>query len=147
MLILTQAQLDAVSQHAVETYPQECCGIFLGEFSGDDWRVTSVMRAGNLVTKSKEDRYQLDPMDRFRAEQEAKRAGVAIVGFYHSHPDHDVYFSKTDLENSEEYLLGEPWLPPTYAYLVISLHQGKPRDQGAFVVVEGKSHPLELRIQ
>jgi proteasome lid subunit RPN8/RPN11 len=140
-------QLEEVERHAEEAYPRECCGCLLGTREGDRWLVQRVVRTRNLLESSREDRYQMDPADRFRAEELARKSGEAVVGFYHSHPDHEVYFSQTDLQSSEEFLLGEPWLPPTYAYLVMSVIEGKRRQQGAFVVKDGKSHPLELRIE
>lgn len=102
------------------------------------------MPAGNLAQEGIRDRYQLDPRDRFRAETWARQNNCAVVGFYHSHPDHDVYFSKTDLENSEEFLMGQPWLDPTYAYLVVSVREGKPVSRGAFRIREGAAERIEV---
>ena len=62
-----------------------------------------------------------------------------MVGFYHSHPDHDAYFSQTDLEHSEEYAWGEPWLPPSYSYVVTSIRDGTHSHWKAFIVREGAS--------
>ena len=38
-----------------------------------------------------------------------------LIGIYHSHPDCDAYFSKTDLKNSC------PW----YSFVVLSIKNGK----------------------
>ena len=85
------------------------------------------------------DRYEITAEDRQAAETLAREQGWQVVGFYHSHPDHDAYFSRTDLEHSEEYAWGEPWVPPTYSYLVTSIHGGKHSHWKAFVVVDGES--------
>ena len=43
------------------------------------------------------------------------RPGLDLIGIFHSHPDCDAYFSKTDLENSC------PW----YSFVVLSIKSGK----------------------
>lgn len=147
MLILETEHLEAVIRHAINEYPRECCGIFLGDASQGEWKVEKVLYAKNLAAAASQDRYLLDPMDRLRAEAEAKREALSVVGFYHSHPDHDVNFSKTDLENSEEYLMGEPWGPPAYAYLVLSVQHGQPRGFGAFRVENGRAEQMQVKVE
>ena len=46
---------------------------------------------------------------------EARERGMDLIGIYHSHPDCDAYFSKTDLKNSC------PW----YSFVVLSIKGGK----------------------
>lgn len=89
----------------------------------------------------------MDPADRFAAEARATAAGLAVVGFYHSHPDHDAYFSRTDLESSEEFLLGEPWVAPSYAYLVLSVRGGEPGPFATFAVREGAAEPIDTCLE
>ncbi|MBZ0270889.1 M67 family metallopeptidase [bacterium] len=145
-LRLTKTVLDAVHEHGRQAYPRECCGVLVGMRDGDIWIAELAFRAANLAPEAAFDRYDMDPGDRHRAEEAAREAELDVIGFYHTHPDHDVYFSKTDLENSEEYLLGEPWLPPSYAYFVVSVRDGVPRDGGAFVVREGASEKIAVEI-
>jgi proteasome lid subunit RPN8/RPN11 len=147
MLVIDLKHLDQVKAHATEEYPRECCGIFLGERRGQTFVVERVLRARNLAAAAVKDRYLMDPMDRLRAEAEAKRESLEVIGFYHSHPDHDVYFSKTDVENSEEYLMGEPWVDPTFAYLVMSVKEGQARGFGAFVVLGGKAETIRTNLE
>lgn len=141
---LTETVRSEMAAHAVEAYPRECCGILLGKREGSVWRASVAVATANLADAKIRDRYQMDPHDRFRAETRARQEGLEIVGFYHSHPDHDVYFSRTDLENSEEFLMGEPWLDPTYAYVVISVRNGQPVGQGAFRVHNGEAEPITI---
>jgi len=145
MLRLPPAVLDAVNAHAEEAFPSECCGILIGRFGDDGARIAEeAFRARNLREDERNDRYEMHPEDRKRAEDEAATAGREVVGFYHSHPDHDAYFSQTDLENSEEYLWGEPWIPPTYAYLVTSIRDGRYSHHKAFLVVDGEAVEEEI---
>jgi len=133
-----------VGRHAMEAYPHEGCGLLLGPPGGPPWRVTQVRPAKNLDTERARDRYLMDPADRLAAEEAARAAGLAVVGFYHSHPDHDAYFSRTDLERSEEYQWGEPWVPPTYAYLVVSVRDGIAGVSKAFLVEDGASREVPI---
>ena len=53
--------------------------------------------------------------DLLAADSAARARGLDLIGIYHSHPDCDAYFSKTDLENSC------PW----YSFVVLSIHNGE----------------------
>lgn len=139
MLHLPRPFLDQVYAHGEQTFPAECCGLLLGGIDGGDRIVVEVIPAANLRAAEANDRYEIGTEDRQRAEQRARIAGLAVVGFYHSHPDHDAYFSPTDLACSEEYQWGEPWVPPTYAYLVVSIHRARRDHAKAFLVVEGRA--------
>jgi len=137
MLRLSDEQLDELYQHGEVTWPAECCGILIGRRDGDDRQVERVWPCTNLRAGEANDVYEIGAADRKAAEDAAAAAGQAVVGFYHSHPDHDAYFSPTDLAHSEEFAWGEPWLPPTYAYLVISIHGGRRDHYKAFLVADG----------
>ncbi len=86
--------------HARATYPNECCGAMLGKVDGAQKEVLVAMRLENSSAGSQAARYELRPEDLLAADKEARRQGMDLVGIYHSHPDCDAYFSKTDLENS-----------------------------------------------
>src|SRR6266571_1719375 len=90
MLRLGQSHYDALRQHGEETYPHECCGVLLGRVDGDGTRiVTSLARAGNTRTDSPQNRYNIDPKELVRIQREGREREEDIIGFYHSHTDHD----------------------------------------------------------
>ena len=101
--------------HARATYPNECCGAMLGRVDGAEKEVLVAMRLENSSVGSQAARYELRPEDLLAADKEARRRGMDLVGIYHSHPDCDAYFSKTDLENSC------PW----YSFIVLSIQKGE----------------------
>ena len=47
--------------------------------------------------------------------RQRRQRGMDLIGIFHSHPDCDAYFSKTDLENSC------PW----YSFVVLSIKNGE----------------------
>jgi proteasome lid subunit RPN8/RPN11 len=98
MLKITNKEYTAVRQHGEETYPNECCGVLLGQMEDDGTRVvTSAARCGNTRSDSPQNRYRIDPKELVRIQREGRERGEDIIGFYHSHPDHPAEWSPTDL--------------------------------------------------
>jgi proteasome lid subunit RPN8/RPN11 len=85
-----------IRAHGEETYPNECCGALLGVSSPDGWLVQQAVPAGNTRTDSAHNRYNISPAELVKIEREARRLGMGIAGFYHSHPDHPAQWSPTD---------------------------------------------------
>ena len=102
-------------KHAEATFPNECCGAMIGKIDGDEKTVTVAVPLENAYEGAQAARYELRPEDLLRADKEARAAGLDLIGIFHSHPDADAYFSKTDLENSC------PW----YSFVVLSVKGGK----------------------
>jgi proteasome lid subunit RPN8/RPN11 len=90
--------------HGEETYPHECCGALLGRATDGGWEVDEAVRAGNTRTDSAHNRYQIAPVELVRIQRDARRKGLEIAGFYHSHPDHPAQWSATDF--AEAHWLG-----------------------------------------
>jgi proteasome lid subunit RPN8/RPN11 len=101
--------------HAERTFPNECCGAMLGAIDGDRKSVSKAVVLENAYAGAQGARYELRPEDLLEADRQARAAGLDLIGIYHSHPDCDAYFSKTDLENSC------PW----YSFVVLSIKNGK----------------------
>ena len=101
--------------HAQSTFPDECCGVMIGKIDGEMKNVTSAIAVENAYKGKQEDRYEIRPEDLLAADKNARAHGLDLIGIFHSHPDCDAYFSKTDLENSC------PW----YSFVVLSIKGGK----------------------
>ncbi len=110
-------------RHAEATYPRECCGVMLGKVLGDDKRVTIAHALDNVYEGKQEDRYEIRPLDLLRVEREAREQKLSVIGIFHSHPDCDAYFSKTDLEHSC------PW----YSFVVLSVQKGRYHHANSFL--------------
>ncbi len=105
----------AMVKHARETYPNECCGAMLGEIEGEAKTVRAAMPLANAFDGAQAARYELRPEDLLAADRAARERKMDLIGIYHSHPDCDAYFSKTDLQNSC------PW----YSFVVLSIQKGE----------------------
>ena len=105
----------AMVAHARSTYPNECCGAMLGVIDGDSKTVRASMQLENAFEGAQAARYELRPEDLLAADKAARAKQMDLIGIYHSHPDCDAYFSKTDLQNSC------PW----YSFVVLSIQKGE----------------------
>jgi len=115
MIDINQESWDVMVAHAEKTFPNECCGAMLGSIDGDVKKVLKAVAIENSYTGDQGARYELRPEDLLEADRQARAAGMDLIGIFHSHPDCDAYFSKTDLENSC------PW----YSFVVLSIKNGK----------------------
>jgi len=115
MISVEKPAWDLMVAHAEKIFPNECCGAMLGKIDGDSKTVTKAVAIENSYTGAQGARYELRPEDLLKADREARAAGLDLIGIFHSHPDCDAYFSKTDLENSC------PW----YSFVVLSIKGGK----------------------
>ena len=116
MLKLGQSLYESIRRHGEQTYPQECCGVLLGQMDDDQRVVTSIVRAGNTRVDSPQNRYRIDPKELIRIQRQGRERGQDIIGFYHSHPDHPAQWSQTDL--AEAHWFG-------CSYVITSVEKGK----------------------
>lgn len=118
VLVIPHSLLRKIIKHARETYPNECCGILLGTHSKAGRRVTNVYAANNKNTKQARDRYEIDPLEYMTVENSARDSGMAVVGFYHSHPDHTPHPSTFDAIRA--------WPTSSLSYLIIAVGKSGP---------------------
>ncbi len=99
-----------IEHRAQAAYPHEACGVLVGELLPGSTHIERAVPARNANRERPRDRYELDPGDYVAADRLARAAGLDIVGFWHSHPDHPARPSRTDLEAA--------W--PGYTYLIVT---------------------------
>src|SRR3984893_3551109 len=117
MLKITHKDYAAIRSHGEATYPHECCGVLLGRTDDDGDRiVTSTAPCGNTRTDSPQNSYNIDPRELVRIQREGRERGEHIVGFYHSHPDHQAQRSQTDLAEAHWFVC---------SYVITSVEKGK----------------------
>jgi proteasome lid subunit RPN8/RPN11 len=97
MLVIDPEARTALRRHGEEAYPEECCGVLTGRFADGGCAAVSAIPCENLRRDSPRNRYAIDPKELIRIQQEIRKQGLEIVGFYHSHPDHPAQWSSTDL--------------------------------------------------
>jgi proteasome lid subunit RPN8/RPN11 len=127
--------IEEMFQHAIETYPDECCGIITGNSTKQT--VHPCQNIQNRLHSEDPERHPRDArtayaIDRKEAEKiyaEAKKNKEDILAFYHSHTDLDAYFSDTDKE--VQIVFGEPEFPEA-VHIVISVRARKVCDIKCF---------------
>ena len=102
--------LEDIRRHAMETYPDECCGALIAR----DGRIVEAFRLANTTTAGARRRFCISPSDYRRSEQRAKEQRGTLAGFYHSHPDHPARPSPHDLEQA--------W--PNLTYVIVAVRAG-----------------------
>lgn len=91
MITISGACRDLLFAEAAAAHPWECCGIL----TGDDDLITRALPARN-VHPDPARQFEIDPralIDAFKAE---RAGGLAVLGYYHSHPDGAARPSATD---------------------------------------------------
>ena len=116
-ITLDGTAVEVIHQHAIESFPFECCGFLYGdETSG---RLISLAAP---VTNSKEGdqrrRFEISPPDYLRAEKYALNNNTQLLGIYHSHPNHPAIASQHDLAVAM----------PFFSYVIVSVKDGEVAD-------------------
>jgi proteasome lid subunit RPN8/RPN11 len=117
MLLLSSELENNIRADGEAAYPNECCGIILGEISEDGTKSAKRTMAVNNSGEGSEQyhRFLITTEDMLNAEQEARAAKLEIIGFYHSHPDHPSAPSGYDKDHAL----------PFYSYVIVSVDSGK----------------------
>ena len=116
VLEISAGLLERIHQNGEESYPEEGAGLLLGRAEATSRLVTEILALTNAREDSaRHNRYLLTPQDMLRAEEEAERLGLEVIGVFHSHPDHPNRPSEFDRE----------WAMPWFSYLITSVDSGK----------------------
>ncbi len=118
--------VDSMAAHARALYPDECCGFLIGRADDPDpvqpRIVESTEPAANQFEGERRRRFLLRPEELQSVERRLDATGRAVIGFYHSHPDHPGRPSQFDQEHA--------W--PWYTYVVLGVDSTGLRECRAF---------------
>ncbi len=118
-----------IERHAAEAYPHECCGGLYGETAGAAFTVVEGVPFPNTTAEGPRRRFLIQPSDYRAAEAHARATGRALIGFYHSHPDHPARPSQYDLDHA--------W--PNMLYTITSVRDGRVEITTAWQLREDRS--------
>jgi proteasome lid subunit RPN8/RPN11 len=146
MMRLSARSWDAICQHAQATFPDECCGVILSRNGVMEvHRITNIQNAMHAKDPTSYPRdaaiaYFMDPKELLAVIKEVDSGQVQLLAFYHSHPNHDAYFSAEDKTRA---LFGDEPSYPDTAYIVISIYDRQIKTVRAYTWDEGKSDFIE----
>ncbi|HXM99947.1 MAG TPA: M67 family metallopeptidase [Candidatus Dormibacteraeota bacterium] len=111
---------EEIREQGAAHYPDECCGALLGRESaannsvGLKRQILGLVPLVNRRDDSPRDRFSITAEDVLSAEKMARLQGLEVLGWYHSHPDHEARPSEYDREHA--------W--PWYSYVIVSVNAG-----------------------
>jgi proteasome lid subunit RPN8/RPN11 len=148
-MLLTQEAWNEISLHAQETFPEECCGVIFSARGAD-----CVLRLKNIQNKlhaldpqtyprTAAIAYAVDPLELESVIRQSEEKGQTLKAFYHSHPDHDAYFSDEDKAFASPF--GEPTYPDA-AQIVVAVYNRAVKVIRAFAWSDEKNDFVEVPI-
>jgi len=135
---ITRACLDIITAQAEREFPFECCGFIIGDGASQEVRpIANVQNAKHeenpaAFVRDARTAFLMDPKEHLAVLNEADRRKLKLLAVYHSHPDHDAYFSATDRAQACLFDPLEPDYPETF-HIVLSIRGGKFARAAAFV--------------
>lgn len=116
--------IDAMAAHSLQCYPEEMCGLLVGEFATGV--VKSFVPCTNIAHSARV--YTIDPKEHLRAELDAEKNGWDVIGSAHSHTHSPAFPSPTDVAQAPD---------PGWHYVIVSLQTGSAEPR-SFRIVDGQ---------
>ena len=134
---LNQDIIKQMEDHATTTFPDECCGFMFGGIDNGNTKVELISKVTNTHPDFKARRFLISPDDYMIAENYADENGYALVGVYHSHPNHPAIPSDIDRQAAL----------PGFSYIIFSILDGTPSDVTAWELLEDRSKFRAVQIE
>jgi len=137
-----------MSAHALDTFPHECCGLLVDRGGGlEVVRVTNVQNEKHAENpeqfpRTAETAYTMGP-EAAPILVAHERGDLQLRAFYHSHPQHDAYFSEEDKKQATV------WDEPSYpnaAQIVMSIYDRQLKKTKAFQWDEAARDFVEIEL-
>jgi proteasome lid subunit RPN8/RPN11 len=116
-LQISSQDMLGIERHALAVYPEECCGLLVGEPAspGRDAVVVRQVWSAENVAERRQSRYAIAPEALLRGHHRAREKGLEVIGYYHSHPQRGAQPSDFDRLTA--------W--PETLYLILSMAAGR----------------------
>lgn len=131
VLKLCSHHFEAICKHGESTYPNECCGLLLGQVSNGSKTVVEVRATANVwdtqaaelfeeqeSKASNQSNYAISPQTMLQVQKEMRDRNLQIIGIYHSHPNSAAIPSECDRLYAWE----------QYSYIIVSVIAGKAQE-------------------
>lgn len=147
-----RVNLEQIVAQAEREYPSECCGLIIGDAITEEVRpITNIQNQKHAENpesfiRNARTAYLMDPREHLSVMNEIDRRTLGLKAVYHSHPDHDAYFSATDRAQACSFDPHEPDYPGT-VYIVLSVREGKFVRAAAFAWDSARKDFVESELQ
>jgi proteasome lid subunit RPN8/RPN11 len=129
ILMLPVRESERIIAHLQRAYPDEGCGVLVGRDLAAEREVVGIIALENRNEDSRHNRYLISPEQFLAADRQARAAGLDVIGFFHSHPDHPARPSTFDLQHA--------W--PYYSYVIVSVTRGEAGSLRSWRLTEDRS--------
>ncbi len=119
--------IESINAHAIETFPNECCGFLYGT-DGNQRTIHEAQRVTNSKTGDQRRRFEISPLDYIKAEQYALANDIQLLGIYHSHPNHPAIASEHDLAKAM----------PFFSYVIVSVTENSVKETKSWKLAENE---------
>lgn len=129
--------MEQIIAQAEREFPFECCGFIIGDAASCEVRpITNIQNRRhaedpNAFPRDARTAFLMEPKEHLAVLKEIDERKLALKFVYHSHPDHDAYFSPTDRAQACSFDPEYPDYPDT-VYVVMSIRTGKFARAAAF---------------
>ncbi len=143
---------DAIVAQAEREFPFECCGFIIGDGAIEEARpITNIQNrkhAEDPAAFPREARtaFLMEPREHLAVLREIDSRRLKLRAVYHSHPDHDAYFSATDRAQACSFDPDEPDYPEV-VQIVMSVRGGKFVRAAAFRWDAGQKDFVEAELK
>jgi proteasome lid subunit RPN8/RPN11 len=103
--------------------------VLLGRAGVEPPRIELLREIQNVHEEERRRRFLIDPRQFLAAEKEARTRGLAVLGVYHSHPDHPAQPSEHDRQHA--------W--PNLHYVIVAVERGAAGEMTSWTLSEDRS--------
>ena len=149
---IARSALDVIVAQAEREFPFECCGFVIEGPAGEEVRpipnIQNAKHAEDPATFTRDARtaFLMNPKEHLATLKEIDSRKLRLKAVYHSHPDHDAYFSATDRAQACSFDPDEPDYPDTI-HIVLSIRAGKFARAAVFGWDAAAKDFIEMRLE
>jgi proteasome lid subunit RPN8/RPN11 len=135
---LTSKIVRLMMQEAEMAFPNECCGLLIGQkIHNGDFIASNITPSPNIAKGNLSNSFELDPQIRFNVMRKLANGPEKIIGHYHSHPNQSGKPSTRDLKMAFE---------PEFIWLIIPVDNGLAQRPQAHIVDQEKKKFCEIKL-
>jgi proteasome lid subunit RPN8/RPN11 len=131
---LKKSDYEKILAHALNSLPNESCGLIAGNIDGAAKIIERVYTLSNLDESRQH--FTIDPKEHLSAVKDMRACGISPLGNFHSHPDTPARPSEEDIRLAHD---------PSASYMILSLAEPEPVLR-SFHIERGSASPEELSV-
>ncbi len=146
-----RSSMEQIIAEGERAFPFECCGFIIGSDEIEEVRpITNIQNqkhaeAPEDFPRDARTAFLMEPREHLAVLREIDQRRLKLKAVYHSHPDHDAYFSATDRARACTFAPDEPDYPDTL-YIVISVMGGTFARAAAFAWDPARKDFVETKL-